>query len=98
MNSVSESYLFVGMTILLLLLGSVMPFVNDFATGSYVENSIESLADVEEDGVDYLDFVGSMLKAFFWVYGDIGFWGNVVKVAMNFIWLYLLVRLIRGGG
>ena len=94
----SETTAFVIVTIMLVCLGLFMPFVNELATGEVINNSVSELSGVEDSGLSYIDFGYSMLKAFFWYYGNLNIVGNAVKIIINFIWAYLLARLIRGGG
>lgn len=75
-----------------------MPYVIQAATGEEVTNDVSGLTGVEDDGISFTDFVISVVKAFFWYYGELNILANAVKLVINFIWAYLLVRLARGGG
>lgn len=94
----SETTAFVLCTIILVSLGLFMPYVNELITGNSIDNNIDDLAGVEDAGTSFSDFAGSMLQAFFWYYGELNLVGNAVKIIINFIWAYLLIRLVRGGG
>jgi hypothetical protein len=94
----SETYTFIAITGILIALGFIMPYVNDFAGDSTSANNIEGLSGIESNEISYSSFVGSMATSFFWYYGDLPVFANLIKIAINFVWVYLLARLLRGGG
>lgn len=94
----TETVVFSLLTVILVAWGIGMPFVILVESGENITNDVAGLSDVEDSGLSFADFTVSMIKAFFWFYGDLNIFGNAVKIMVNFIWAYLLIRLIRGGG
>lgn len=92
----AEAELFAILTVILVLLGLVMPYTNAWANDS--SNSVNQFEDLQEESLSYTDFVGSLLRAFFWYYGELGAIANMIKVIINIMWGYCLFRLLRGGG
>lgn len=86
---------FITLTIILVGLGFVMPFVNVFAGGNIITNDVEKLGEGVNTFADILvDVPLSMIKAFFWVYGDLPVFANIIKAILNFIWLVLLAKIV----
>ena len=98
-------------TILFIFLGTavIMPFVNtafDIEGAEYDTDKVasdligEELEDVSKVGVG--DILKSVGKIFFWTFGDLPFWLDLIFVILRIILLYILVRtftpFIAGGG
>lgn len=83
---------FTVLTVILVLLGLFMPFCNSM----FGESSDADVSSLETSSTSFVSFASSMLKAFFWYYGDLIWWANAFKIVINIIWIYLLVRLVRG--
>ena len=98
-------------TILFIFFGTalVLPFVNsEFGTTSpdYDVDNVEEemIAEDFEDISDISagDVLKSIGKIFFWTFGDLPFWLDLVFVVLRIILLYILARtfipFIGGGG
>ncbi len=92
-----DAEIFAYLTVILFTLGVIMPFVHSFATGENVDNNIEGV----EEGIDgttasigWTTVLQNLLKSFFWYYGELPLLLNAIKIMLNVIWLYILVKLI----
>ena len=98
-------------TILFIFLGTavILPFVNtafNIKSSDYNTENVESefIAEgfVDVSSVSARDIVKSIGKIFFWTFGDLPFWLDLIFIVLRIILLYILIRtftpFIAGGG
>ena len=91
-----DAEIFSVLTVILFILGSMMPVVHSFATGEGSDNQVENTEGmiVDANVIGWRNTFDSLAKAFFWYYGELPFLLNMIKIIMNIIWLYLLIRIL----
>lgn len=85
-----------------IIVGTFLPFVNDeFGESSSTSNVDELISDVGDDtggAVKILLVPLTIVKMFFWHFGNLPFWLNSIFWIMRIILAYTIYKHIRGVG
>ena len=102
----SDTGILFGIIIFFVLLGAVLPFINEFnPQGSpFSETNLttgfngEDLAPADYNVITaVVKISGSIISMFFWTFGAIPFYIDlIIFIPIRFLLWYLVVRLIRG--
>ena len=85
-----------------ILLGFVLPFIQVDYQDSSVSADVDGLVDIDEDAavssVSAFSVIGSVLKMFFWTFGDLPRFVDVILLVPRIVLLFIIARNIWIGG
>lgn len=96
MASATDTPIFVLLSIILLLMGFLLPLVDIAVNGSGTSNNIQEGNNDTGFLTGVISFIGFMAQALFWYYPALPFYIGIIKLVITYTWWYLLIRLIRG--
>ena len=85
-------------------LGTVLPFVNEgFGQGttSVDMQNLEASVSIDtgsEAALSGFTIITSILSMFFWTFGELPFWLDSFLIILRVVFVYSLIRLVRGVG
>lgn len=102
---VSDTYIFSGILLVFVLLGTLLPFIHDEFEGSSgisdsdIEDVTRDFGDEDED-LSFTDVIASIFSMFFWTFGSV--WWVLDLLVLTPMRVVLVVMLVRwtwfGGG
>jgi hypothetical protein len=93
MGSDINTGIFICLTILMVVLGFVMPLVCEVVGDTGHSNNVNNI-DNNKGGMGLLDFVTLMLTALFWYWGALPVYIGLIKIIITIAWWFCLVRII----
>lgn len=95
----NDGAVLMGITLTFLLIGGTLPFINA-AFGNTV--TTYDTGSLEEDssniGVSATTVLFSTFTIFFWSFGQLPFWLDIIFLAFRFMFFYYVYKAIRGIG
>lgn len=111
---VNDVTIIAGIISVFILIGTFIPIVNDTfnvtqgdsdvekLTGSLINSTVQigekSGFEAVVGSLGFFDIVKSILLMFFWTFGALPVWLDLIFLIFRIIFLILFVRLIRSGG
>ncbi len=98
---VTDTVAFVSITTIFVLLGVMLPFINDTFGSTIGNTDVEGFKDDLGQAADnpldaFFTVTTSVLKMFFWTFGALPFWIDAFFTMFRIILFVIIVKWVRG--
>ena len=101
----NDIFYFVAIASIFIFIGAIIPFYNSEFGSSVSEVNVNlddeiSTADLEDVAtpITFFNVIGSVLKMFFWTFGDLPIWLDTLFIAPRLALIFIFLRNVWIGG